>query len=88
MLHTPFACRVPLSAGILPKRVPGKVQGNMSSQRPRRASCHSHADLAQDIGIPGSGCGLQKVPSWCLTSHTWSVAAGTVFRIRCSQSYI
>lgn len=67
MLSTPFTCRVPLSAGILLKReVQGRVQGTMSSLRPRDASCHSDAGLAQEIGTSGSGCGLQKVPSWCL----------------------
>lgn len=61
MLHTPP------SAGILPKReVHGKAQGSMSSLRPRRAFCHSDADLGQEMSTSGSGCGLEKVPSWYL----------------------
>lgn len=45
---TQFICRAPLPTGILTKREDGgKVQGTMPSLRPRRASCHSDADLAQ-----------------------------------------
>lgn len=67
MLHTQLPSRVPLSAGILPERAgQDKVQGNMPSLRPRRASCHSDADLAQEMGTSGSLCDLQKVPSWYL----------------------
>lgn len=50
-----LTCRVRLSAGTLPRRGQGKVQGTMSSLGPGRASCHSAADRAQERGTPGQG---------------------------------